>query len=407
MVVWSFFSGAFGLDLGLEKGGILTALAVEKDRFCCATISANRPDLRVLEADVEHIDGSLLRRATGYAGEVDLMVGGPPCQSFSPGGSRAALSDPRGNLIYEYLRLVADIQPERFVLENVANLVTAALQHRPIDERPGKHWSLKKYSDAQINLQLPGEPPPLGPDEQAGSAMRQICSDLQKLGYQVNFGILNAAHFGSAQKRLRFFLLGSRGGDPPALPSPTHGRGLESPRTLRDALDGLENPGPGSEYTSEVRDVFKMIPPGGNWRDLPDEVAKRAMGGSYAAGGGKTGFFRRLSWDEPAPTITGRANRKGSALCHPDEDRPLTVRECARVQGFPDDWQFVGSMSQQYLQVGNAVPVDLAAAVGASLVDGSVESSVGSMKTLLTEAQVELRSYGRNNRKTSKAGAVS
>lgn len=407
MVVWSFFSGAFGLDLGLEKAGVATSLAVEKDHLCCATISKNRPNLKILEADVRELDGRSLRTATGVTGDVDLMVGGPPCQSFSPGGSRAALSDPRGNLIYEYLRLVADIQPTRFVLENVANLVTAALQHRPIDERPGKHWSLKKYSDAQINLQLPGEPPPLGPDEQAGSAMKQICYDLRSLGYQVNFGILNAAHFGSAQKRLRFFLLGSKAGAPPALPSPTHGGALRHPKTLREALDGLIDPGAGSEYSSQVREVFRMIPPGGNWRDLPDHVAKRAMGGSYASGGGKTGFYRRLSWDEPAPTITGRANRKGSALCHPDEDRPLTVRECARVQGFPDEWQFVGSMSQQYLQVGNAVPVELAAAVGASLATGSVEPDVGSMKSLLTEAQLELRSYGRNKRKPTEAGAVS
>ncbi|MCR4318004.1 MAG: DNA cytosine methyltransferase [Planctomycetes bacterium] len=113
---------------------------------------------------------------------------------------------------------------------------------------------------------------------------------------------------------------------------------------------------------------FQHIPPGGNWRNLPQNLQELALGKSYYAGGGKTGFFRRLSWNEPAPTITGRANRKGSAICHPDFVRPLSVRECARIQGFPDAWKFVGSMSSQYQQVGNAVPVHLGAAIGKALI---------------------------------------
>ncbi|MDA1054830.1 MAG: DNA cytosine methyltransferase [Planctomycetota bacterium] len=118
-----------------------------------------------------------------------------------------------------------------------------------------------------------------------------------------------------------------------------------------------------------------MIPSGGNWRSLPPGLQREALGeASFAAGGGKTGFFRRLSWDKPAPTITGRANRKGSALCHPESIRPLSVKECARLQGFPDDWHFVGAMNRQYLQVGNAVPVPLGTAIGHTILDCELSS---------------------------------
>src|SRR5438132_1348555 len=130
-VVWSFFSGAMGLDLGIASEGLEPSLAVEIEPTFCETIAANRPELRMLQADVSKLSGDDLRRLTGQD-EVDLMVGGPPCQSFCPGGTRAALSDPRGNLIFEYLRLIGEVRPKRFVLENVANLVTAAIRHRPI-----------------------------------------------------------------------------------------------------------------------------------------------------------------------------------------------------------------------------------------------------------------------------------
>lgn len=362
--IWSFFSGAMGLDLGFERCGLTPTLAVEIDKYCCSTIRDNRPDVTLIDDSVSLQDGDSLRRARNYAGDVFLMIGGPPCQSFSSGGKRAALSDPRGNLIYEYMRLISEVRPRFFLLENVANLVTAALRHRKIEDRPGKHWSLKAYESGKFDHLTDNKP--LEPDELSGTAIRQILTDFDALGYKVVFGVLDAAEFGAPQHRLRFVLIGSRDREHIALPKITHGpalSGLKPYRTVRDAIgDLIDNPGPHSVYTEQIAAYFRHIPEGGNWRNLPDELKPEAMGASYAAGGGKTGFYRRLSWNHPSPTITGRANRKASAICHPSHTRPLSVRECARLQGFPDDWKFSGSMASQYLQIGNAVPLYLGAA---------------------------------------------
>jgi DNA (cytosine-5)-methyltransferase 1 len=165
----------------------------------------------------------------------------------------------------------------------------------------------------------------------------------------------------------------------------------------------VKNPGAGSEYTPEVRRYFDLVPEGGNWRAMPPAIQKEALGGSWAAGGGKTGFYRRLSWSEPSPTITGRANRKGSALCHPSETRPLSVRECAALQGFPEDWQFSGAMNNQYMQVGNAVPVALGRAVGnainrAEQIRASATESGPSFEDMFSDAVARLRASARNKR---------
>lgn len=139
MQIWSLFSGAMGLDLGLEEAGLRPDLYVEIDQFCCDTARLNRSNLNILQADVSKLSAESLRSAANHSGPVDVMVGGPPCQSFSPAGFRTGLSDPRGNLLYEYLRLIGEVRPRLFVLENVANLLTAALRHRAIKDRPGKH----------------------------------------------------------------------------------------------------------------------------------------------------------------------------------------------------------------------------------------------------------------------------
>ena len=404
---WSFFTGAMGLDLGLEQAGIDVTLAVENHPTYCGTIRRNRPGLTLLECDVSNVTGSSLRAARQWDDDVFLFVGGPPCQSFCSGGKRAALNDPRGNLIYEYLRLIDEVRPKYFVLENVANIVTAALRHRPISQRPGRHWSLKKYSDPCVNGG--GDAPPLTQEEMASSAIRRILEDVGSLKYTTVFGVLNAADFGAPQRRLRFVMIGSRDGAPPPLPQATHGERvpeLARYATVRDAIADLEHcPGAHSTYTERVRRFFAIVPPGGNWRSLPADMQREALGGSFTAGGGKTGFYRRLPWDEPAPTITGRANRKGSALCHPSQDRPLSVRECARLQGFPDDWAFCGSMNSQYQQVGNAVPISLGRAVGESIGSHRICGTTSSgenfggtidMERMLQTAIFTLRSAARN-----------
>lgn len=393
-----------GLDLGLEAAGLHPTLANEVDAVFCRTIRSNRPTLDLIEGDVCGLTGDFLRAHRRFDGEVHLMAGGPPCQTFCPGGKRAALTDPRGNLIYEYLRLVAEVRPRHFVLENVANLTTAALRHRPIKDRPGQHWSLKKYEGPQLPLG-DGEAA-LEPEEMAGSALGQIMQDVGQLGYHVNFGVLDSADYGAPQHRLRFVMLGSRDFPPPALPVATHGPGREPFATVGEAIRHLADaPGPHSEYTEPVRRLFALVPEGKNWRALPKDMQREALGGAYEAGGGKTGFFRRLGWDKPSPTITGRANRKGSAMCHPEADRPLSVRECAALQGFPPEWEFAGSMAAGYAQVGNAVPVALGRAIGAVLVAHKASvaartapSSPDGWDGMMAAAIGRLRAAGRNNK---------
>ena len=404
--VISLFSGAMGLDLGLEQVGIETTLAVEVDPYCCSTIRRNRPAIDVWETDIQKIDAQAVRARLRNPTDIFLVVGGPPCQSFCPGGKRAGLSDPRGNLIYTYLKLVQEIRPRFFVLENVANLVTAALRHRPIAERPGKHWNLSVY---HLKKGVRGsDSAPMEPDELSGSAIQHIIRDVRRLGYQISLSVVDAADYGAPQHRLRLLMFGARDASAPEVLPPTHGdrAGDSRPfKTVRDAIYDLrDDPGPHSEYTPDVAKYFAMIPPGGNWRNLPKHLQREALGdASFGAGGGKTGFFRRLSWDCPSPTITGRANRKGSALCHSEEIRPLSVRECARLQGFPDNWCFTGAMNRQYMQIGNAVPIHLGALIGRTLLQSGTgerdrSGSSEHLEVALEEAVRRLRSSARNKR---------
>ena len=390
-----------GLDLGLESVGLHPTLANEIDPSFCRTIRANRPGLDLVEGDISMLTGAMLRERRGVSGEVFLIAGGPPCQPFSSGGKRAALSDPRGNLIYEYFRIISEVGPRYFILENVANLTTAALKHRPIAERPGKHWSLKRYAGTS-NREMDGVQA-LSEDELSGSAIKQIAHDATSLGYHISFKVVDAADYGAPQHRLRFVMLGSRDRPPPQMPEATHGVRELQFNTVRDAIWHLrENPGAHSSYTDAVRKYFELVPEGGNWRSLPTALQEEALGGSFQAGGGKTGFYRRLSWSRPAPTITGRANRKGSALCHPEAVRPISVLEAAAIQGFPPEWQFTGAMNTQYMQIGNAVPVQLGAAVGQAIAEHDRRrkkepATQPDVEKMIEVAVARLRASARNN----------
>jgi DNA (cytosine-5)-methyltransferase 1 len=392
-----------GLDLGLEAAGLSPSIAVEMDGPCCNTIRHNRPDVEVLERNITDVSGAeLLERCEGG---VFLVAGGPPCQSFSPGGNRASLADLRGNLIYEYFRIVDEVRPQFFIFENVANLVTATLKHRPIDQRPGKHWNLAAYS-RNLALHETADAPALEEEEKSGAAIRAILDHVSLLGYSVSFGVVDAADYGAPQHRLRFVMLGSRDAGQVSLPVASRGPGpvgLRPFATVRDAIADLaSSPGAHYEYSAAYKAIFTLVPPGGNWRSLPPDVQRDAMGKSFEAGGGKTGFFRRLSWDTPAPTITGKPNRKATALCHPGETRPLSLLECARLQGFPDDWHFVGSLQSQYQQVGNAVPVHLGEALGAAIHEARCRKSAVPESlhadAMLSIAVDRLRQSARNKR---------
>lgn len=353
----SLFSGAMGLDLGLEAAGFQTLAAVELDRAARATIHANTahwPRPPFIAADITTLSANDLLAATGLKrGEVTLVSGGPPCQPFSTAGRREALNDPRGSLFRDFLRVVEGTQPRFFVMENVRGLLSATLRHRPISARDGT---------------------PPTPEEERGSAFQVILDEFRRIGYSFTYGLLNAADYGVPQVRQRVIILGSRDHEPLALPAPTHsetgGSGLPRWRTLRDALTGLSDPAPQFQPYSEARlQYLRLVPEGGNWRSLPADLIPAAMGGAYTSGGGKVGFYRRLSWDRPSPTVTTSPAQKATDLCHPTLHRPISVREAARLQGFPDTWAFSGSLSDQYRQIGNAVPVGLGRAIGQALMD--------------------------------------
>lgn len=361
--VISLFSGALGLDLGLERAGFGLRAAVEADRRAAGTIRTNRPDLPLLEARLEHITPAALQRAARLGrARPTLVTGGPSCQSFSTAGHRRSLDDDRGNLFRYFVEVVRELRPRFFVMENVPGVLSAAVRHRPLAERgPGF--------------------PTLHPDEQHGSAIRLILSDLRALDYYVVFGLVNAADFGAAQRRTRLIFLGSRDGEDLRLPRPTHaerpGAGMVPWTTLRDAIDGLDDPKPAyAALSAKIIELMKDVPPGGNWRDLPPSVQRRAMGKAADSWGGRSGFYRRLDWNAPTPALTTNPTSRATMFVHPELDRPLSVREYARLQGFPDDWSFEGGVHDRYVQIGNAVPLAVSEAIGrelARLIDADVK----------------------------------
>jgi len=343
--VISLFSGALGLDLGLEQAGFRVRVAVESNKFAAETIRKNRPDIVVLEKDIRDLTTKeILDAARLKPGEAAVVTGGPSCATFSTVGQRESLTDPRGGLFREFLRVVREAKPRYFVMENVRGILSAAVKHRPLAKRgPGY--------------------PALDPEERLGSALKIILEDLVRLRYRAVYKLLNTADFGVPQVRHRVVFVGSRDGEAVALPVPTH-----TPAewvTLEDALADLDNTA--AEYTTLPKGkakYLKLVPPGGNWRDLPLRFQKAALGRAFDSWGGRNGFCRRLAWDRPSPALTTRPDSKATILCHPDELRPLSVQEYARIQQFPEDWEFAGGAPQKYKMIGNAVPLGLGKAVG-------------------------------------------
>lgn len=363
--VISLFSGAMGLDLGLEGAGLRVAVAVECNPTAVATIRANRPGLPVIARKIEDVTTEEILTAAGLEeGQAFAVVGGPSCQAFSTAGQRSSLSDPRGTLFQHFARVVKEAQPHFFVMENVRGLLSAAVKHRSLKERgPGY--------------------PTLEPDEELGSALKTVASTLRELGYYTVFDVLNAADFGVPQARERLVFLGTRFGEHIAMPAPTHHRDghndLPTWQTLRSAFVGLDDPSP--EFTklcpSKAKYLAK-VPEGGNWRALPEDLKAEALGRAFDSWGGRSGFFRRLGFDRPSPALTTRPDSKATSLCHPTELRPLSIREYARIQQFPDSWTFAGSVRQKYEQVGNAVPLGLGKAIGEALLAADKQEAAGS-----------------------------
>jgi DNA (cytosine-5)-methyltransferase 1 len=350
----SFFSGAMGLDLGLERAGIEVLLACEQDKACRATIQANKPEIALL-GDINGCDAASVRAAAGLATNEDihLVVGGPPCQAFSSAGQRKGFEDARGNVFLKYIELGLQLRPQYLVIENVRGLLSAPLRHRPHSERGKGH-------------------PPLTREEQPGGALAHILDVLESAGYGVSFNLYNAANFGSPQVRERVIIIASRDGKQLPFLQPTHaqhgGGGLKKWRSFRDAVDGISGVSEYVRFPEKRLKYYRKLTAGQNWKDLPLKLQQEALGKSYFAGGGKTGFLRRLAWDKPSPTLVTHPAMPATDLCHPEEDRPLSIQEYMRIQEFPDNWRLAGTLVDRYRQVGNAVPMSLGYALGRLLV---------------------------------------
>jgi DNA (cytosine-5)-methyltransferase 1 len=353
----SFFTGAGGLDMGIQQAGFNVRLCVELEPKYCKTLSLNHPTWNVKCGDIMLYNKQRVYEEAGLkeGEDIDLVFGGSPCQSFSTAGLRQAFDDPRGQAMLKYAALIEELQPKVFLLENVRGLLSVALKHTKINQR-GKDSN------------------PLKEEELPGSALKYILTKFNS--YDVQYKLICAANYGVPQKRERVFIIGTRKDlklkyvYPKETYSKNGGRGKHKwipISAVFDKLKSLKNQ-TYVTYSSERLKYMKIIPKGGgNWRDLPPEIAKEAMGGAYYSGGGKVGFFRRLKIDEPSPTLLTTPHQKSTNLGHPFEDRPLSIEEYLEIQGFPQNYELFGSLTDKYTQVGNAVPVQLAYIMGKSI----------------------------------------
>ena len=352
----SFFSGAMGLDLGLEQAGFEILMCCEVDNACRKTIIKNKPHVALI-GDIRDYSSEQILEKSGLTSEdtIDLIVGGPPCQAFSTAGKRKGFEDERGNVFLAFLDRAIELSPRFLVIENVRGILSAPLKHRPHIERGDNR-------------------PPLSFEEEKGGALFYILERLRNAGYGVSFNLYNSANFGTPQKRERVIIICSKEGDKLPYITPTHaengGFGLPKWKTFKDAINGLETSTHHHlEFPEKRLKYYRMLEPGQYWKNLPVELQKEALGKSYYAGGGKTGFLRRLAWDKPSPTLVTHPAMPATDLAHPVENRPLSIEEYKRIQEFPDDLKIEGSLIEQYRQIGNAVPISLGRAVGKHLIN--------------------------------------
>lgn len=323
------FAGAGGLALGLEKAGFDAIGLIEIDKDAAATLNKNRPEWNVICDDIANVS---LKRLTTYfkikKGELDLLSGGAPCQAFSYAGKRLGLQDTRGTLFYHFALFLKKLEPKCFLFENVRGLLT----------------------------------------HDKGRTYKTIKTVFEDMGYTVQFKVLNAWDYSVAQKRERLITIGIRNDlvGKLAIPFPEP---HEYKPVLKDILKDVPD-SEGTKYSEYKENIFKLVPPGGYWKDIPEEIAKEYMKSCWYMEGGRTGILRRLSMEEPSLTILTSPSQKQTDRCHPLEPRPFTVRENARCQSFPDNWEFMGGVGSQYRQVGNAVPVNLAYAIAQEIFKG-------------------------------------
>jgi DNA (cytosine-5)-methyltransferase 1 len=316
-------SGCGGLSSGFLNAGWDAKLLNEIEPVFAATLKKNHPGILVETKDMQKLD------LTQYHGQIDVLMGGIPCQAFSQAGLREGLNDPRGQLMLDFNRLIKQVSPKILMVENVEGLTT----------------------------------------HNNGKTLESILSLFANDGaYHMYHKVLNAGQYEVPQKRKRIFIIGVRDDIHQAKGAFTYPSPSSNTVLLRDVLPNCP-PSDGAKYPEAKKKVMDLVPEGGCWVDLPEDIQRAYMGGSFESGGGKRGMARRLAMNEQCLTLTTSPAQKQTERCHPLETRPLTVREYARIQTFPDSYVFEGSMANQYKQIGNAVPVKLAEAMGQRLKD--------------------------------------
>jgi len=346
----SLFSGAMGLDIGLERAGFNCVVCNEIDKLAVETIRLNRPNLPVIADSVVNVTLNSLNEAAGFdVHGIDLLAGGPPCQAFSVFGQRKGIQDGRGRMIFEFQRLVGEVQPKTFLMENVRGLHSMPLIPK--------------------NAHLDGVDV-LPEHMQPGSLLKELIRKFELMGYRIDCYLVNSVNYGAPQIRERLLCIGSRFDVEPNFPMPKFSNRPEDLlppfKTLGDVIgNGFVDPDTSiMDFSPRKLNYLSLIPPGGNWRSLPEELQKESMGKSWYLKGGRSAYWRRLSFDFPSPTVVTMPNHAGTSMCHPRELRALTVGEMAAIQEFPAEWKFVGSPTNKCKQIGNAVPPRLGEVAG-------------------------------------------
>ena len=314
-------AGAGGLSKGFIDNGFTPLLLNDMDKYCVETLKLNHPDVKILKADMLDINLDEYKDM-----KIDVLMGGVPCQSFSQAGKRKGIEDQRGKLILHFIKMIDAISPKIFIIENVKGLIT----------------------------------------HNGGKTLEFIINEINKINkYTTSYKVLNSNDYSVPQNRERLIIVGVRNDLNKIFnfPDPHRYKPI-----LKDVLIDCPKSS-GAEYTKEKYELMKLIPQGGCWIDLSEELQKKYMGKSYYSSGGKRGILKRLDMDKPSLTLLTSPSQKQTERCHPIETRPLQVLEYARIQTFPDDYKFAGSTVQIYKQIGNAVPVNLSKAIAEEILN--------------------------------------
>lgn len=312
-------AGAGGLSKGFIDAGFTPLLLNDTNKYCIETLRMNHPEVNIIK-------GSMLDLDLSKYDKVDVLMGGVPCQSFSQAGKREGIEDDRGKLILHFIKMISIINPNVFIIENVQGLVT----------------------------------------HNKGNTLQMIINELNRTNkYIVSYKVLNANNYSVPQNRKRLIIVGVRKSLNKTFdfPKPHNYKPV-----LKDVLQDCPE-SPGTLYKQEKYDIMKIVPEGGCWIDIPEKIAKEYMGKSYESGGGKRGILKRLDMKKPCLTLLTTPSQKQTERCHPTETRPLQTLEYARIQSFPDDYKFAGSINQIYKQIGNAVPVNMSKAIAEEVIN--------------------------------------